>query len=149
MNTPTSTIGLGLGNETVPKPSTPTAAEDAEVRHLAEVERERAEASARHTQVVKRMKAAAEARKGREDEEHQQEREFAEEARHEYPASNQASFIAGCTAQGSSESDCHCVLVKLEKRLSLAQFEGLNEGVRAQVPLPKYVNEYREACGVG
>ena len=64
----------------------------------------------------------------------------------EYPAALQRTIIAGCMAGKATESQCKCVVKKLEAHLTMAQLAAIERGMAANVPAPPSFTKYAKEC---
>jgi hypothetical protein len=93
-----------------------------------------------------RAHQAAERRvtEAREHSEHEAERQ--KEKEREYPAEVQHNVIVGCTAHEATESQCRCVLKKMEVHLTVEQVLAIEQGMRGGVPEPPEFTKWAEEC---
>jgi hypothetical protein len=63
----------------------------------------------------------------------------------EYPAEVQQNIIVGCT-HGATESQCKCVLRKLEAHYTLAQLRAIEQGMAAKVTPPAGFTKIASEC---
>lgn len=63
----------------------------------------------------------------------------------EYPAEVQHDIIVGCT-RGATQSQCTCVLKKLEARYTLEQLRAIEQGITVKVPPPAGFTRIASEC---
>jgi hypothetical protein len=66
--------------------------------------------------------------------------------KYEYPAALQHTIIAGCRAGDATESQCKCVVKKLEAHLTVAQLAAIERGMATNAPAPPGFTKYAEEC---
>jgi hypothetical protein len=67
------------------------------------------------------------------------------EKEREYPADVQRNIVAGCT-HGATESQCKCVLKKLEAHYTLAQLKAIEQGIEMKVAPPAGFTKIAAEC---
>jgi hypothetical protein len=63
-----------------------------------------------------------------------------------YPSSVRNAFVKGCVSGGGTKTQCKCVIKKIERRYTLAQFERIVRRVNRGSDFPTPIQRMIEAC---